>query len=226
MQECQTGVEHKLQQESAVRSALALCRQFLVHGDMLKHVEVFKYLSCLLAQDNNNAQAIRQQLQKARGVWARVGQVLCGENTASRIAAKFYNAVVQAVLLYGSKTWNLTNLALARLKGFHVCAAYKMARTHWPKRGANGVWVYPKMADVLEECGMNTITMYIQSCRQIVAMYVATRPILKACLEGKRWQGLMPHQWWWEQPMCLDVIDAIGSNANDGRLDAPAPADA
>ncbi len=104
--------------------------QFLVQGDVLECVEVFKYLGCLLAQDDNDAQAIQQQLQKARGVWAPVGQVLRGENTAPRIAAKFYNPVVQAILLYRSKMWNLTNLALARLKGFHVCAAYKMARKH------------------------------------------------------------------------------------------------
>ncbi len=67
--------------------------------------------------------------------------MLHGENIAPRIAAKFYKAVVQAVLLYGSKTWNLTNSALARLEGLHICAAYKMARKHWPKRGANEVWV-------------------------------------------------------------------------------------
>ncbi len=125
-----------------------------------------------------------------------MGQVLPGENTAPRIAAKFYKAVVQAVLLYGSETWNLTNLALERLEWFHVCAVYKMARTHQPKRGANVVWVYPKTADVLEECGMNSITVYIQSRCQTIAMYVATRPILKACLEGERWRGLMPRQWW------------------------------
>jgi hypothetical protein len=98
-QECQTGVERKLQRESAVRLALALRRQFSVHGDVLECVEVFEYLGHLLAQDDDDAQAIQQQLQKARGVWARVGQVLCGENTASRIAAKFYKAVVQAILL-------------------------------------------------------------------------------------------------------------------------------
>jgi hypothetical protein len=92
-----------------------------------------------------------------------VGQVLRGENTAPRIAAKFYKAVVQAVLLYGSEMWNLTNLALVRLEGFQVCAAYKMARMHRLKRGANRVLVYPKTADVLEECGMTTITVYIQS---------------------------------------------------------------
>ena len=60
-------------------------------------------------------------------MWARVGQVLCGENTGPRTAAKFYKAIVQAVLLHGSKTWNLTQSALARLEGFHLQAAYKMA---------------------------------------------------------------------------------------------------
>ncbi len=195
MQECQTGVERKLQRESAVHLALALRRQFSAHEDVLEHVEVFKYLGCLLAQDNNDAQAIRQQLQKARGVWARVGQVLRGENTAPWIAAKFYKAVVQAVLLYGSKTWNLTKSALAGLEGFHVRAAYKMAREHRPKKGANRDRVYPKTADVLEECGMVTISVYIQSCRQTITMYVATRPVFEACMKGKRRRGSMPRQW-------------------------------
>ena len=57
-QECQTGVERKLQRESAVRSALALRHQSSVHGDVLEHVEVFKYLGHLLPQDDDNAQAI------------------------------------------------------------------------------------------------------------------------------------------------------------------------
>jgi hypothetical protein len=152
--------------------------------------------------------------------------VLRGENTAPRIAAKFYKAVVQAVLLYGSETWNLTKSALARLEGFHVCAAYKMAREHLPKKGANREWVYLKTVDILEECGMVTVAAYIQSCCQTIAMYMATRPVFEACMKGKRRQGLMPRQWWWEQPMCLDAIDATGSDANDGHLDAPAPADA
>jgi hypothetical protein len=56
--ECQTGVERKLQRESAVRSALALHRQFSVHEDVLERIKVFKYLGRLLAQDDDNAQAI------------------------------------------------------------------------------------------------------------------------------------------------------------------------
>ena len=224
--ECQLEVERKMQRESAVSSALALRRQFTIHGDVLERVEVFKYLGRLLAQDDDDAQAIRQQLRKARGVWAHVGQVLRGENVGPRIAAKFYKAVVQAVLLYGSETWNLTKSALARLEGCHIRAAYKMARKHRPKRGLNGVWVYPKTVDVLEEWGMQTIAKYMKVRCQRIATYVATRSIFMGCVGSKRRRGLMPRQWWWEQPMCLDAEDAIGSNASDGHSVASTAADA
>ena len=74
----------------------------------------------MMAQDNNDIQAVQHQLRKARGTWACVGQVLGSENVTSRVAAKFYKAVVQAVLLYRSETWNLTKAVLAGLEGFHV----------------------------------------------------------------------------------------------------------
>jgi hypothetical protein len=141
--------------------ALALWREFTVNKTVLKWVKVFKYLGRLLAQDNDDAQAIWQQMQKAWGVWARVGQVLHGENVMPWVAAKFYKAVVQAILLYGSKTWNLTATALARLEGFHIRMAYTMAREHQPRRGANHAWTYPRSADVLEECRMQMIAEYI-----------------------------------------------------------------
>jgi hypothetical protein len=78
-----------------------------------------------------------------------------------QVATQFYNAVVQAILLYGSKTWNLSASALARLEGFHIRVAYKLTWEHQPRQGANHVWIYPKSADVLEECGKQMIAKYI-----------------------------------------------------------------
>ena len=101
-------------------------------------------LGRLLAQDDDNIQAIRAQLRKARGTWARVGQVLRAENVPPQVAAKFYKAVVQAMLLYGSKTWVLSMAALASLEGFHIRAAYGMAVRHKLWRGPGNRWIYPK----------------------------------------------------------------------------------
>jgi hypothetical protein len=83
------GMARQQQQEAAVASALALCCQFTVHWDALEKVKVFKYLGRMMAQDNNNAQAMQYQLRKARGTWACIGQVLRSENATPRVAAKF-----------------------------------------------------------------------------------------------------------------------------------------
>ena len=118
---------------------------------MLEKVESFRYLGRILGQDDDHIRAVRSQIKKARGIWARVGQVLQADNTPPKVSAKFYKAVVQSVLLYGSKTWNLTQTAPARLEGFHIRATYQMAKEHKPWKGPNHVWVYPATSDVLKE---------------------------------------------------------------------------
>ena len=133
------------------------------------------------------------------------------DNTPPKVSAKFYKVVVQSVLLYGSETWNLIKTALARLEGFHIRAAYWMAKTHKPRKGPNQVWVYPATEDVLKECGMHSILHYIGVRRETIFQYVVDRPIHKTCMEGERRRGSVPRQWWWEQEMCLDDEDADGA---------------
>ena len=129
----------------------------------MERAEVFRYLGRLLSQDDDDIQAVQSQLCKACGTWARVGQELRKENAPPppRVSAKFYKAIVQSVLLYGSKTWVLSTASLARLEGFHLHTAYRMAKKHVPRRGPHQQWVYPPPDKVLEECGMHTIEHYI-----------------------------------------------------------------
>ena len=79
-------------------------------------------------------------------------------------------------------------------------------------RGPGHRWVYPKLEDVLEECGLKPIAEYSNIRRQTIAEYVATCPILDECVQGEQKQGAIPHRWWWEQKMDLDVPDATGSD--------------
>jgi hypothetical protein len=107
--------------------------------------------------------------------------VLTAENTSPKVSTKFYKAVVQSVLLYGSETWNLTTTALARLEGFHIPAAYQMAEKHKPKKGPHHKWVYPWSSNALQECIMATIPHYIDVRRATIFQYVVDWPIDKAC---------------------------------------------
>jgi hypothetical protein len=104
--------------------------------------------------------ALRNQVKKARGESAPVGQILMVGSTPPKVSAKFYKAVVQSVLLYASKKWNLPTTALAWLEGLHICAAYRMAAKHKPKKGPHLGRVYPQSTDVLQECGMGTLSHY------------------------------------------------------------------
>ncbi len=60
---------------------MALRQLFYVEGEVLEKVESFRYLGRILAQDDDDIRAVRSQIKKARGIWARVGQVLQADNT-------------------------------------------------------------------------------------------------------------------------------------------------
>ena len=113
----------------------ALEVNFTAYGDVLERVEVFKYLGRLMAMDDNDIQAVRSNLRKARKVWARLSRLLRTDNATPRVCGMFYKATIQAVLLFGSETWNLTPTAMKQLEGFHVRAAWRMAKVNVPVRG-------------------------------------------------------------------------------------------
>ena len=110
----------------------------------------------------------------------------------------------QAVLLYGSKTWVLLTTTLASLKGFHIRAAYQMAVRHKRRRGPGHSWIYPKSKDVLEECGMSTLVEYNTVCWQTIAVYLATRPVLTKCRQGKQKRGGST------TPLEVEATDGLG----------------
>ncbi len=94
--------------------------------------------------------------------------MLTANKTPPKVSAKFYMAIVQSVLLYGSETWNLTTIALAWLEGFHIHAAYQMVEKHKPKKGPHHKWAYPQSFNALQECGMATILHYIDIRRATI----------------------------------------------------------
>ena len=208
---CREGAERKHQHEAAVEAALALRQQFTAYGDVLDRVEAFKYLGRLLSYDDNDVQAMRANLRKARRTWGRISRVLRAENASPRVCGMFYKATVQAVLLFGSESWCLSDTAMKRLEGFHVRAAWRMARENKPRRRADGTWSYPETDAVLEEVGLHSISHYVGVRRATIATFIVNRPIYEACVAGERKRGSAPRKWWWEQPLGLEA-DAEGTD--------------
>jgi hypothetical protein len=152
-------------------------------GEELQRVEVFKYLGRLLLHDDNDTQAMRANLAKARRCWAQVFQVLRSENASPKVCGVFYKATIQAVLLFGSETWNLAPSGMACLEGFHLRAAWQMSGTRPWKRN-DGIWKYPNLEKVLQDVGLYSISHYIGVQSQIIANYIVNWPIFQLCLEA------------------------------------------
>ena len=117
----------QLQHQATACSRDVLQQTFISNGEDMEKVEVFKYLGRMLAYDNNDTQAMQANLKKVWRCWSWILQVLRAENAAPQVCSVFYKATVMAVLLYGSKTWNLAPSTLKNLKGFHIQAARHMA---------------------------------------------------------------------------------------------------
>ena len=163
-------------------------------------MDLFKYLGKLTSFDDNDIQAIRSNLKKARKTWARLSHVCRSENIPPKIAGLFYMAVIQSVLLFGSEAWCLNKTILKELEGFHITAAYRMAKVHRPRKDGNGEWKYPRSEDILREVGLLTIEKYIEKWRHKVAEYVALRPVYEFCV-GERRRRVTHHTktFWWNQ---------------------------
>ncbi len=118
----------RLQHEAAARSQQALQQDFFCGGDELE----------------NDTQAMRSNIEKARRCWARISRVLRRtENATAQVSGVFYKATVMAVLLFGSETWSLApSSSLKRLEGFHLRAAWRMAGKG-PWLNPDGSWTYP-----------------------------------------------------------------------------------
>jgi hypothetical protein len=163
--------------------------------------------ACTIPYNNNDAQAVRGNLKKACGIWARLSCTIRAENASPRACGIFYKATVQSILLFGSKTWNLSSQSLKCLEGFHLWVAWRMSGKR-PKKLPDGTWRYPNSAAVLDEVGLKTISHYIGVRRQHIASYIVNKPIFQTFMDGVRRPGSSVCQFWWAQLMDLEMAQA------------------
>ena len=55
-----------------------------------------------------------------RQIWRRLGKLLRKEGAYLIISEKFYRAVVQVVILFGSENWVLMAVIMQNIEGVHV----------------------------------------------------------------------------------------------------------
>jgi hypothetical protein len=91
---CKESWRQRVQHETAATARLSLETRFFAYGEQLQWVEVFKYLSRLLLHDDNDTQAMRANLAKARRCWVQVSRVLRSENASPKVCGVFYKETI------------------------------------------------------------------------------------------------------------------------------------
>ena len=166
----------KRRQVQANREAAGV--EFVISGQPIETVTEFKYLGRVLASDDDDWPAVKANIHKARKRWGQVARILSREGATTSTMAYFYKAVVQAVLLYGSETWVLTQKMWKAIEGFHNCCARYIAGEHIRQR-PNGEWILPSTAKVLDQCKLRTVREYIERRKEKIRVYMSSRPPTK-----------------------------------------------
>ncbi len=143
--------------------------------------------------------------------------MLRSENASPKVCGVFYKATIQAVLLFGSETWNLAPSGMVCLEGFHLRAAWRILGIP-PWKRPDGTWEYSNLEKVLRDVGLQCISHYIGMRRQHIANFIVQWSIFLLCLEEVRKRGSAPCQFWWEQPMDLDAAGLLAMAADESGL--------
>lgn len=145
---------------ATTRQAIASQVSFSVEGIPIENISEYKYLGRVLENSDLDHKAVTLNLKNARERWGGMVRLFTADGARSRTLARFYLAVVQAVLLHGSETWVLTQRQRRRLDTFHHRSARFIANEHI-RQLPNGEWITPHSDDILERCGLSPISTYI-----------------------------------------------------------------
>ena len=150
-----------------------------------------------MSHDDNDISAMRQNFNWARATWGQVSKILTRQEVHAPVAGMFYQAVVAAVLLYGSKSWVLSPSALKVLEGFHVKASRQMTGMR-PQQQTVGPWVYLKSAVVLAAARLRPVATYIRQLRHQIAKTIEERTLLEECRGTERRSGSLSRLILWQ----------------------------
>ena len=90
------------------------------------------------------------KIQKAQTEWAWMARILVQEGANTQVLGIYFKAVIQAVLLFGSKTWTATPCMGQDLGGFHNKVALRIMGQK-PQQIMNGSWEYPQFEEDMWE---------------------------------------------------------------------------
>ena len=129
-------------------------------AERIEGIGRFNYLGRLLGRSDDDWPEVLHNISKARQVWGRLGNILQREGAEPTVSGKFYHAVVQAVILFGADTWELTDTMIQSIEGAHM--SFLRQVTHKQATQLRyGSWRKVPEEEVLQGSGTYTLRTYV-----------------------------------------------------------------
>ena len=173
---------------------------FNINGKEIERVRQFKYLGRIFTDNDCDSVCINENLKKARQRWNCVAKILKDEGANPKCMAQFYLTIVQSVLLYGADSWCITKSDMNKLNSFHLRAVRYLSGRHIRKK-TDGEWEYPNHTELLKQCGLLELEIYIQRRRGTLYKYLMENKadLLNSAKSQKRHCKNVNKIMWWNQ---------------------------
>jgi hypothetical protein len=217
---CKEGARQNKQKVTYLRCIRAFRCTFQIQDQPIKTVTTFRYLGRILTSWDNDWEAARQNLYKAKQRWAMISRILMRES-ATRISALFYKATIQMILLYGSETWVINNKILQLLTSFHHGIARRLTGGRYPRPiPETDEWIYPSIQQTLRIAGLFTMDEYLRWRREYLEDYAQQLHILMECQQSLQCENPTKHIFWWNQPLSSDDLPRRTRNTDNTEWQA------
>jgi hypothetical protein len=170
--------------------------QFHINGEEIENVDIFKYLGRWLSKDDNDLTAVRANIEKAHAQWSKFSRILSQEGAKPKTMGIFYRTIVQAVLLFGSETWALTQRQEGLVRSFHNQCARNITR-RWNYEKEDGTWHIYRMEQTLKLAGLQPVEEYIARRKRTILPYAQGRAIFRKCKRTSRTPSNSHKVTWW-----------------------------
>ena len=114
------------------------------------------------------------------------------------MSGNFFKAVVQQVLLFGAETW-VVSPRMERALSVFIHGAARQLTGRQQQRWRDGKWFYHSLDGAMKEAGLTNVRTSINRRQNMVAQYIATRPLLDLCEGATQREGARVTLRWWDQ---------------------------
>ena len=105
--------------------------QFTANNVALTMAETVTYLGCTLNKDWDHSREIRCRIEKARGTFKKMRNILCNLSLNIHTRIRILKCYVLSTLLYGAEAWTLTDASCRRIDAFEMWCYRRILRIPW-----------------------------------------------------------------------------------------------